>query len=108
MAVIKFNLTLQSESPKTLRADWGHAGVVSSGDLEVLIQKNKKNDHATYFNVNTKAAGFEKVWQNVLTRFVQRSGLAAVTVDINDNAATPPVVIRRIEQAIHNGGGLIS
>ena len=105
MAISEFTLTFQADNPKPLRANWTHAGVVSSGDLEVLI-KRQPDSATAVFNIRTKAAGFEEVWKKVLERLVQRTGLSGATIHINDNAATPPVVARRIEQAIHNGNCL--
>ena len=104
MPVTEFTLTFHAEHPRPMPADWAHAGVVSSGDLEVLIENNppaSRADGAT-FHIRTKAAGFEEVWKKVLENLVQRTGLSGVTVHINDNAATPPVVARRVEQAIRS------
>ncbi len=105
MAITEFTLKYRSQPLRSIRNEWGHAGVVSSGDLEALIQKSGGIGEAV-FKIRTKASGFEQVWQKVLERFVERTGLGDVIVEINDNAATPAVVIKRIEQAIQNAGGL--
>lgn len=105
MAVTKLNFEFAPENPKTIRNDWGHAGVVGSGDLEVLIQKSSNGGKAV-FNVNTKVVGFDEVWQAVLQRFVSRTGLGNVVIDINDNAATPAVVTKRLQQAVNDAEGL--
>ena len=40
------------------------------------------------------------MWEKVLDRFVRDSGLADVSVEINDNNATPVVVGMRMRQAV--------
>ncbi len=102
MAVAEFTLAVTAAKIKPLAAEWSHAGVVSSGDLEVLIKPDPGSGRAV-FHVRTKAAGFENVWRQVLERLTQRLELGDVQVHINDNAATPPVVARRIEQAVREG-----
>ncbi len=105
MAVVSITVTCPTPRARSIRADWAHAGVVSSGDLEVLL-RNAPGTGQARFEIRTKAAGFEAVWQAVLERYVRRTGLGDVHADINDNAATPPVVVRRLDQAVANAGGL--
>lgn len=105
MAVTQLSFTFTAEKAKSVKEQWGHAGVVGSGDLEVLIEK-ENNEGKAVFQVNTKVVGFDEVWEAVLQRFVSRSGLGNVRVSINDNAATPAVVTKRLQQAINAAGGL--
>ena len=74
------------------------AGVVGSGDLEVLLEPN--NAGTTTIAVNTSVNGKEPVWTAVLDRIFAASGLPAVKIEINDCGATPGVVRMRIEQAL--------
>lgn len=105
MAVTELDFTFTADNAKSIKDEWGHAGVVGSGDLEVLIEKEQNGGKAV-FHVNTKVVGFDEVWEAVLQRFVSRSGLGNVRVNINDNAATPAVVTKRLQQAINAAGGL--
>ncbi len=105
MPVTTLTFTCRAPRPRRLRNAWGHAGVVASGDLEVLLRRAPEGD-AAQFTVRTKVSGFAAVWQAVLERFVSQSGLAGAQATINDQAATPPVVLKRLEQALQDAGGL--
>ena len=73
------------------------AGVVGSGDLEVLMEPN--TSPRTLVNITTSVDGFGKVWEAVLTRMLVQGELPAVRIEINDFGATPGVVRMRIAQA---------
>ena len=72
-------------------------GVVSSGDLEVLLEPNAAG--TTTVLVHTSVDGFGGVWQAVLNRIFADAALPSARVEINDSGATPGVVRMRIEQA---------
>ena len=74
-------------------------GVVSSGNLEVLIEPAALNGGCR-IEVNTAARGFGNVWEAVLRDFFERSRLADVRISINDVGATPAVVSLRLDQAV--------
>lgn len=74
------------------------AGVVGSGDLEVLVEPNTAG--STTITVNTSVNGKEPVWIAVLNRMFADADLPAVKIEINDCGATPGVVRMRIEQAM--------
>jgi malonate decarboxylase delta subunit len=74
------------------------AGVVGSGDLEVLLEPNSAG--TTTIAVNTSVNGKGQVWAAVLDRMFSVTGLPAVKIEINDCGATPGVVRMRIEQAM--------
>jgi malonate decarboxylase delta subunit len=94
--------TLRFEYPTTkVDAMRGHAGVVSSGDLEVLIEPS--GDKFARFVVRTSVEGYGPTWHAVLARFVEKFG-ASMNVEINDGGATPGMVMFRLEQAWENGG----
>lgn len=73
------------------------AGVVGSGDLEVLIEPGAEGQ--TQVSVSTSVQGMGRVWEAVLARVLGAAPLPAVTLEINDFGATPGVVRMRIEQA---------
>lgn len=74
------------------------AGVVGSGNLEVLVEPAPGG--ACRFEVSTSATGFAPVWQAVLADAFARWPLAGVLVSINDAGATPAVVSLRLDQAL--------
>ena len=74
------------------------AGVVGSGDLEVLLEPNSAG--TTTVAVNTSVNGKGQVWAAVLDRMFTGADLPAARIEINDCGATPGVVRMRIEQAL--------
>lgn len=74
-------------------------GVVSSGNLEVLVQSLDLQS-ACEIEVSTAAVGFGVIWQAVMNDFNQRWQLADCRIAINDMGATPAVVSLRMDQAI--------
>jgi malonate decarboxylase delta subunit len=73
-------------------------GVVSSGNLEVLIEPAPLAGGCE-IAVHTAAVGFDATWAAVLADFHERWNLADIRVDINDVGATPAVVSLRLDQA---------
>lgn len=76
-------------------------GVVSSGNLEVLIESAALNG-ACEIEVQTAALGFAPIWQAVMTDFQARWQLADMHIAINDMGATPAVVSLRLDQAVES------
>ncbi|MES2127438.1 MAG: malonate decarboxylase acyl carrier protein [Pseudomonadota bacterium] len=76
-------------------------GVVSSGNLEVLIESAALGGACT-IEVKTAAVGFGAIWEAVMCDFHQRWPLADVRIAINDMGATPAVVSLRLDQAVEN------
>lgn len=74
-------------------------GVVSSGNLEVLVESGGPEDSCR-IDVNTPAEGFRDIWSAVLSDFVERQPVGGLHVTINDAGATPAVVSLRLDQAI--------
>jgi len=74
-------------------------GVVSSGNLEVLIEAAPLGGACT-IDVTTAATGFGAIWGAVMHDFQQRWQLADVRIAINDMGATPAVVSLRLDQAV--------
>ena len=73
-------------------------GVVSSGNLEVLLEPAASPDCS--FHVETSARGFGTIWEAVLRDFHERHGFQGARVSINDMGATPAVVSLRLDQAV--------
>jgi malonate decarboxylase delta subunit len=81
-------------------------GVVSSGNLEVLIEPVALNG-ACEIEIRTAANGFGATWQAVMADFHERWQLQDTRICINDMGATPAVVSLRLDQAAENmTGGL--
>jgi malonate decarboxylase delta subunit len=74
------------------------AGVVGSGNLEVLIEPANLNGKCA-ITVNTSIRGYGDTWKAVLEDFVARHRLSDAAVTINDGGATPAVVSLRLDQA---------
>jgi malonate decarboxylase delta subunit len=73
------------------------AGVVASGDLEVLLEPGAGG--RTTVAVQTSVDGYGGNWTALLERVFSPGTLPAARIEINDNGATPGVVRMRIEQA---------
>lgn len=91
----KFTRQFAAAAPAPRRA---MAGVVGSGDLEVLVEP--ASDGATSITVTTSVDGKQAVWNAVLDRMFDGAGLPAVNIEINDCGATPGVVRMRLEEAM--------
>ncbi len=76
-------------------------GVVSSGNLEVLIETAALNGGCEV-EVKTAAVGFAAIWRAVIADFNLRWSLADVRISINDVGATPAVVSLRLDQAVES------
>lgn len=74
------------------------AGVVSSGNLEVMIEPLDLGGRMR-IEVTTVARGFAPIWEAVLRDFNQRHPLRDVRISVNDVGATPAVVSLRLDQA---------
>ncbi len=84
---------------RRLKATSELVGVVSSGNLEVLIENAVLNG-ACAIEVKTAARGFGAIWEAVMQDFQQRWQLADTRISINDMGATPAVVSLRLDQAV--------
>ena len=74
-----------------------HAGVVASGNCEVLLEPGTAGQARVV--VRTSVNGFEGTWGAVLARFFERHPID-VAIEIDDFGATPAVVTLRLEQAL--------
>jgi malonate decarboxylase delta subunit len=82
-------------------------GVVSSGNLEILVEPAATPD-ACQFTVNTSAHGFRDIWEAVLDNFARRHSVGGLSLSINDAGATPAVVSLRLDQAFEVCAGGIA
>lgn len=90
-----FTFAYPAGAPAATRA---LAGVVGSGDLEVLAEPGAKG--TTTIRVTTSVQGYEHVWQAQLDRLFGAGVLPALSLDIHDFGATPGVVGLRIAQVL--------
>lgn len=72
-------------------------GVVSSGDLEVLLQPSR--DSTSRIHIETSVTGFGDTWTAVMDWFFGQYTDAADIV-IHDAGATPGTVVLRLQQAV--------
>lgn len=98
LQILKFTFKAP-EGYRTFSRKWSHSGVVGSGDMEVLMQRESLNGHVK-FTVTTPVKGFDDVWEKVLDRFVKESKMGDVAIEINDNNSTPYIVLTRLRQAV--------
>jgi malonate decarboxylase delta subunit len=92
MEKLSFEYSTSGRKPKR-----NHAGVVGSGDLEILLEPSA--DSKGHVTILTSVAGFERTWQEVLNRFFESYDEAA-TLTIHDSGATPGTVALRLQQAV--------
>lgn len=76
------------------------AGVVGSGDLEVLLEPRPAG--SLQVSVTTSVNGMGPVWQAQLDRLFGARLWPAAAIEINDFGATPAVVRLRLEQAFES------
>jgi len=90
--------TIEFEYPATKRLpNRAHVGVVSSGDLEVLIEPGSSN--CARVRIRTSIPGYQETWRAIFERFFLKHNIAAI-IEINDAGATPGRVALRLEQAL--------
>lgn len=95
------SFTLPSKTAALPKGHTAIAGVVGSGNLEVLLEPGP--DPATaHFAIQTSAKGYGEVWQAVLADFAEEYPIGGLQFSINDNAATPAVVALRLRQVLES------
>lgn len=94
----QFTLTLFSSARMQQNVHGTICGVVSSGNLEVLVETVPQRDSCE-ITVNTSAHGFRDIWEAVLGDFAMRHAAGGLKLSINDAGATPAVVSLRLDQA---------
>lgn len=104
MALQVLNFEFKAEEPKTISKKWSHLGVTGSGDLEVLMEQ-KDLGGKVQVKVVTPVVGFDAVWEKMVGKFVNDSNVGDVSIEINDDNATPIVVYMRLRQALAEANG---
>ncbi|MTI16849.1 malonate decarboxylase acyl carrier protein [Rhodobacteraceae bacterium RKSG542] len=99
MALNQLNFSIENASPTVALGEAFHLGVVGSGDLEMIIE-SKEQGGAVSFQILSPVTGFDDLWKRVADAFVRESGLGNAHIEINDNNATPAVVMLRLRQAL--------
>ncbi|WP_428564437.1 MAG: malonate decarboxylase acyl carrier protein [Solidesulfovibrio sp. DCME] len=79
--------------------DWALVGVVTSSNLEVLVEKAALGGKCR-FVVDTSAKGFGPIWQAVIEDFLAKHPAGDLLFSIHDNGAPPAVVALRLAQAL--------
>lgn len=100
----QFILTLPSQALVQDNVHVAICGVVSSGNLEVLVETASQFD-VCEIEVNTSAHGFRDIWEAVLSDFAVRHAAGGLKLSINDAGATPAVVSLRLDQAFETSCG---
>ncbi len=96
-----FHLDLPAVQDASLNPRTTLYGVVSSGNLEVLVERGRDTARCV-FEVQTAAHGFVEVWKAVLTDFAARHPVGGLSFAIHDAGATPAVVSLRLDQAFQS------
>ena len=94
-----YRFEFKSAATQEIAKEWSHLGVTGSGDLEVLMEKKALNG-GVKAKVVTPVKGFDAVWEKMLGKFVTDTGVGNVSIEINDDNATPIVVYMRLRQAL--------
>lgn len=96
-----FSSTYPSE-PLSWPADkpWALAGVVGSGNLEVLLEPNPSAPHEANFSVATPIPGYRESWLAALQDFAAHYPLGGCKATLHDQGAPPIVVKLRLRQAL--------
>ena len=82
------------------KAPWAIAGVVGSGNLEVLLEPDPSSPDAANFIVETPIPGYRESWLAALEDFASAFPLGGTKATIHDQGAPPIVVKLRLRQAL--------
>ncbi len=99
MALEEIKFSLSSGGNNKIAKQWAHSGVVGSGDMEIILSQK---DLAGKVDVKivTPVKGFDHIWEKVITKFVTENQLSDVSIEINDNNATPYIASMRLKQGL--------
>ena len=95
----QFKFEFKADHPKDFPLEFLHHGVVGSGDIEILIEREALQG-SVRIKVLTPISGYEEVWRRVLSRFVKDTHIGNASIEINDCNATPVVGSLRLRQAL--------
>jgi malonate decarboxylase delta subunit len=96
----KFSKAFPSK-PLAARAasQWALAGVVGSGNLEVLLERGAGASGTMECHVATSIPGYKSSWLAALADFAHNYPAGGTKVTINDQGAPPVLVNLRLRQA---------
>ena len=94
MALQVLEFEFKSAATQEIAKEWSHLGVTGSGDLEVLMEKKALNGGVKAKVVTPSILGPR------IGKFVTDTGVGNVSIEINDDNATPIVVYMRLRQAL--------
>ncbi len=80
-------------------APWALAGVVGSGNLEVLLERGARPSGTMECHVETSIPGYRSSWLAALADFAHNYPVGGTKVTINDQGAPPVLVNLRLRQA---------
>ncbi len=78
---------------------WALAGVVGSGNLEVLLERGARPSDKMECHVETSLPGYKASWLAALADFARNYPAGGTKVTINDQGAPPVLVNLRLRQA---------
>lgn len=99
MALQNLEFDFESANTQTINPEWSHMGVTGSGDLEVMFTKADLGGRVKV-KICTPVKGFDAVWEKMLGKFINDTGVGNIIIEINDDNATPIVVYMRLRQAL--------
>ncbi|HQS19294.1 malonate decarboxylase acyl carrier protein [Reyranella sp.] len=85
--------------PSKTASPWALAGVVGSGNLEVLLERGGRPATAMECHVETSIPGYKAAWLAALADFAHHYPAGGTKVTINDQGAPPVLVTLRLRQA---------
>ena len=95
----KLSYTLEAARPAAGTKRQAIIGVVASGNLEVLLERDAPAGTCT-IEIATAAHGFGPVWEAVLRDFVSLRSAGGLRISINDGGARPDTVALRLAQGV--------
>jgi malonate decarboxylase delta subunit len=96
----KFSKSFPSQ-PLAWPADktWSLAGIVGSGNLEVLLERHPASTDQMDCQVESSIPGYEDSWFAALADFAALYPVGGTKVTIHDQGADPTIVTLRLRQA---------
>lgn len=79
---------------------WALAGVVGSGNLEVLVEPAPASPESVAFSVETSFPGYKESWLAALADFSHHYALGGAKFTLHDQGAPPVVIMMRLRQAL--------
>jgi malonate decarboxylase acyl carrier protein len=95
-----YKFTFSSNHSNEKVREYAVVGVSASGNLEVLVEKDKieKNESKVFFDIKTSIDGFETTWEAVIKDIACEYPIGGLKFLINDGGAVPAVVSLRLRQ----------